>query len=73
MITKEKQQLLDYYNKGLAFYKQRKWNDSIECFKNALQIDSNDGPSQLYLERANTFLKNPPGEDWDGVFVMTTK
>ena len=27
----------------------------------------------LYLERIEAFKKNPPPEDWDGVFVSTTK
>ena len=27
----------------------------------------------LYLDRTNYFDNNPPGDDWDGVFVFTTK
>ena len=73
MITKEKEELLKFYNLGLAAYKQRKWDEAIQSFETALKIIPGDGPSELYLERARTFRENPPPEDWDGVYVMTSK
>lgn len=73
MISKEKEELLKYYNLGLTAYKQRKWDEAIRSFEHALTIDSNDGPSDVYLNRALQYKENPPPEDWDGVFVMTTK
>ncbi|MCP4138341.1 MAG: tetratricopeptide repeat protein [bacterium] len=73
MISKEKEELLKYYNLGLSAYKQRKWDDAIKAFEMALKIDENDGPSNLYLDRANNYKESPPPDDWDGVFVMTTK
>lgn len=73
MITKEKEELLKFYNLGLAAYKQRKWDEAIKSFEMALKIDPEDGPSELYLERARTFKDTPPPDDWDGVYVMTTK
>ncbi len=73
MITKEKEELLKYYNLGLAAYKQMKWDDAIKAFEMALSIDPEDGPSKLYLTRATDYRQTPPPEDWDGVFTMTTK
>lgn len=73
MITKEKEQLLKFYNIGLSAYKQRKWDEAIVNFEEALKIDPADGPSELYLERARNYKEIPPPEDWDGVFTMTTK
>ncbi len=73
MITKEKEEVLQYYNLGLSAYKQRKWDDAMKAFEMALKIDPNDGPSKLYLERAQNYKQSPPGDDWDGVFTMTTK
>ena len=65
--------LLDTYNEGLTLYKGKKWDDAIKKFEKALKLDGNDGPSKLYLARCKHFKKNPPPEDWDGVFTMTTK
>ncbi len=30
-------------------------------------------PYELYLERIAHFRADPPGAEWDGVFVFTTK
>lgn len=73
MITKEKEELLKYYNLGLTAYKQRKWDEAIRSFDQALKIDANDGPSDVYLKRAKQYKESPPADDWDGVFIMTTK
>lgn len=73
MLSREKEELLKYYNLGLASYKQRKWDEAIRSFEMALKLYPGDGPSELYLERAKTFQLTPPAEDWDGVYVMTEK
>lgn len=73
MITSEVRQLLDFYNEGLRLYKLKKWNEAAANFEKALTVLPSDGPSALYLERSREFLKNPPPDNWDGVFVMTTK
>lgn len=73
MISTQKKQVLEYYNIGLNAYKQRNWDKAIDSFKKALEVDSNDGPSRLYLKRSVEYKKNPPADDWDGVFVMKTK
>jgi tetratricopeptide (TPR) repeat protein len=73
MWTKEQEELLHLYNEALSYYKSRNWQMAIEGFKKALAVKSDDGPSKLYLERAEAYLKNPPDDDWDGVFVMKTK
>ncbi len=73
MIGKEKLEMLQFYNKGLELYKNRKFKESREYFKKCLEIVPDDGPSKIYIERCEIFIKNPPPPDWDGVFVMTTK
>ena len=73
MISKEKEELLKYYNLGLAAYKQRKWDEAIKAFEMALKVSPHDGPSSVYLERSQAFRESPPPDEWDGVYVMTTK
>lgn len=73
MMTKEKEDLLEHYNLGLAAYKRRNWDEAIGHFRKALDTVPGDGPSEEYLKRCTAFRENPPGEGWDGVFVMTTK
>lgn len=73
MITQETKQLLSEYEEGLKLYKTRKFQEAMAKFKKALEIKPDDGPSKLYVERCEAFIKDPPPEDWDGVFVMKTK
>jgi tetratricopeptide (TPR) repeat protein len=74
MIVSDKMNsVLEYYNNGLALYKKRQFDMAISEFRKALEIHPDDGPSHLYIERCETFIKSPPPEDWDGVYTMTTK
>ncbi len=73
MITREKEEVLKYYNFGLTAYKQMKWDEAIKAFEMALKVDPADGPSNEYLKRCREFREDPPPEDWDGVYIMKTK
>ena len=72
-IERAKASVIESYNKGLSYYKDRKWDDAISQFKIALMTDSNDGPSKTYINRCNEFQKSPPPDNWDGVYVMKEK
>ncbi len=72
-MTETEKKLLEQYNKALSLYKQRQWDKALLEFQKALEIVPDDGPSLLYIERCKEYIKNPPPEDWDGVFVMKTK
>jgi adenylate cyclase len=68
-----KRQVVAVYNQGLLAYKQRDWSGALVAFQQALALDKTDGPSQLYFERSEDFLKHPPPADWDGVYEMKSK
>ncbi len=73
---KPKQWALDLiatFEAGLAAYKKQEWDKGLVYFQNALKIKQEDFASQLYLERCQTYMQNPPGQNWDGVFTMTSK
>ena len=72
-LSELKQQVRTAYNEGLEAYKRREWAAAAAAFTRTLAIDKTDGPSQLYLERAEEFLATPPPADWDGVYEMKTK
>jgi len=73
VITEEKKQVLQYFSEGRKSYKLMDFESAGKSFEQALRIDSEDGPSKVYLARCRHYIDNPPPEDWDGVFVMTTK
>ncbi|KAA3614901.1 MAG: CHASE2 domain-containing protein [Calditrichaeota bacterium] len=66
-------ELLSVYQRGVQAYRERKWNEAIDFFDFCLNLNPEDSPSKLYRKRSIEFKFNDPGEDWDGVFTMTTK
>lgn len=73
MISERKTRVLELFAAGRKAYKLMRFSDAGAAFNAALAIDPTDGPSKVYAERCAYYLANPPSEDWDGVFTMTTK
>jgi len=73
MFDENMKKVLEFYNKGLALYREKKFKEGIEEFEKVLQIKPDDGPSVLYIQRCKDYIHNPPPENWDGVYVMKTK
>jgi adenylate cyclase len=71
-ISREKQMVLDMYNEALREYGNKNWNKGMELFKKIVK-DSDDPVSKVYYDRCQRFKKNPPPDDWDGVYVLTSK
>ncbi len=61
------------FEEGLAFYRTQKWDEAVKCFKNCLDLDPKDGPAEIFVKRCHHLKQDPPGVNWDGVFVMKTK
>ncbi|MFN2127814.1 MAG: adenylate/guanylate cyclase domain-containing protein, partial [Anaerolineales bacterium] len=61
------------YKRGFKNYLLRDWDQAISNFAKALKLNTDDGPSKLYLERCREFKNNHPASDWDGVYSMKTK
>jgi len=72
-LDPDKEKVIDFYQKGLACYKERKWDEAIKFFGNALDIQVNDAPSMTYMERCVEYQQNPPDESWSGVHVLESK
>ena len=72
-LPEDKERMIQYFLQGLEAYKGRRWAEALEHFRAALKIVPDDGPSATYVRRCEEFLLHPPPEDWDGVYVMTTK
>ena len=73
MITQEKRQALELFAEGRKLYKLMKFEAARDAFGRALAACPDDGPSKVYFARCKYYIDTPPPEDWDGVFVMTTK
>lgn len=66
-------ELLPHFTRGFELYHERKFSEAAVAFTEALRVLPDDACSQLYVERCDDYLKEPPDADWDGVFTMKTK
>jgi len=73
VISEEKKQVLHHFSEGRKLYKLMEFEGARKQFALALKINPEDGPSKVYYARCKHYIENPPPEDWDGVFVMSTK
>jgi adenylate cyclase len=67
------QPLLDGFDTAMKSYKAQNWREAANQFSEVLANFPDDGPSQVFLERAIEFSENAPEGEWDGVYVMKTK
>lgn len=64
---------LERFHKGFQLYHTLQFQAAKTEFEEALKILPDDQPSQLYVERCEEFIIQPPPENWDGVYIMKTK
>ena len=75
----EKQRLLDeleYYNSGIAAYKEARFEDALKIFRDIQDNwpdKTNKNIYNIYIERCEHYIEEPPGDDFNGVFVHKTK
>lgn len=72
-LPAQKQRVVSLYLEGLAAYKKRHFAAAKDRFQAALAVDPSDGPSKVYVHRAEEYLQAPPPPDWDGVYVLKSK
>ena len=63
----------DRYEAALDAYLDRRFQEAIRGFEEAAQIRQEDRAPISLRGRAETYLKTPPPNDWDGIFVQTKK
>ncbi len=71
------QQLFDcvgLYEQGMDAYFKQEWDQALSYFNQSLPLEAHPtNPSQIFIERCGLMKANPPGKDWNGVFIMTSK
>ncbi len=62
------------HERMLAAYRAQEWSYALAALAECRAADpALAGLYELYAERIDYFLDNPPGKDWDGVFIAETK
>ena len=81
-LTQETQDCLDCFKQGIDKFLKQDWDGALGLFEKAKNLEPNkpgvtpgvaDNPSIILIDRCKIMKENPPGSDWDGVYVMTSK
>ena len=65
--------VVNHFNSAVKHYRKQNWDRAIKAFERALTFNPNDNLCKTYLDRCAILQSNPPGDDWNGVWVMKTK
>jgi adenylate cyclase len=65
--------VVNQFKDGIAKYRQARWDAAAAAFREALRLNPQDKLSAHYIERCEHLKAHPPGDAWDGVWVMTEK
>ena len=66
-------EVLGHYRDGLERYRAGRFKQAVASFRQALALNPQDRLSSLYTERCEHYLNHPPGDDWDGIWVLKEK
>ena len=63
----------DRYEAALDAYTGGRFAEAAAGFAEATLLRPGDGAADVMAQRARALAQNPPGADWDGVFVSLQK
>ena len=72
-ITPQQDELRNRYERGLALYREARWEEAKVAFESCLAVAPDDGPARLLLDRVKLLAAQPLPENWDGVWTLTEK
>lgn len=65
--------VLASFREGINEFRAQRWSNATQAFQACLEFNPEDKLSDIYIERCKYMELNPPGDDWDGRWVMTEK
>lgn len=72
-LDPETEEFLELYVKAREAYMGRNFSQAIIDFEKAQKIRPEDDAVAIHIQRSLDYIKNPPPDNWDGIFTMTTK
>ena len=81
-LDAETQQCIELYAEGVEHYRNQRWSAALESFEKSAALETNrlernpdspTTPSLVMIDRTRYLMANPPGADWNGVYVMKSK
>jgi len=82
LVSSDTSRCLELYENALEKYFAQEWDSAREVFQKAAESEPFQpgrdhaivtNPSRMMAARCEIMKVNPPGDDWDGAYEMTTK
>jgi len=67
------QDALGAFKEGIKQYRDGNFDKALGAFKDSIGLNAKDKLADVYVDRCEHLIANPPGDDWNGVWVMTEK
>jgi len=64
---------LAHFRDGIECYRKGAFDSAIDKFNKTLQLNPKDKASQIYIERCEHLRETVNPDEWDGIWVMTSK
>ena len=72
-VDRETREHVRSFEHFLFLYRSQSWQSALKALRLLRRNQGNCTLFELYEERIGIFQDTPPGENWDGVFVHTSK
>jgi adenylate cyclase len=69
----EVQRFNSLFTEAVHQYRKRNFQEAVKMFQETLRIKSNDLASRVYIDRCEAYMRNPPDENWNGVYESKSK
>ena len=64
---------IEEFEKGLYLFMSSRFAEAKTIFQSLLERLPHDGPSRIYISLCEYYEKNPPANDWGGIYVQSSK
>jgi adenylate cyclase len=66
-------EVINHFRAGLQYYRRGEFERAILQFQESLALHPGDELARKYIQRCEYLTEQPPGANWDGVWVMESK
>ena len=72
-MTENEKKSVEVFHQGLDLYLSKGFAQAITLFQEAGRLNPEDKAPDVFIERCQKFIAEPPASDWNGVMTMSTK
>ncbi len=72
-LSPDQQKKFAVFHKGLESYKLGNWSMATRIFHTVLELDPEDGPTKVLLNRCRELEQTPPEGEWQGIYALSSK